>query len=531
LVYPPDKVLLPPNMNVIEVHFMPGANNTIFEIDFTNALTDVRLETTCNTITNTRGSDTGGCGFQLDQTDWNYVASVNRGGEPVTVTVRAAPSDLSCVSGSNSREINYATEDIAGGIYYWQSIVQGGVAGKTGGIYRKDFGDASPTSQPFLTPTTVNKCVGCHFLSRDGLRMTFGSDDADSDDEYGDLHVNLYDVEHLQTLSQNGPAGFQSFNSDHSLFLSSDGKGQTPGSALLRVNDGETGVVDSAATFATLAGKRLTHPDWSHDGTMVYFTAATVLTQFGSYHRIDDIHVTNGSIYAASYNTVAGTFGTPSVLVAAASADENNYYPALSPDGTTLVFNRATGTTLEAHDSFNNANANLYALPVEGLPILLAKANLHDGLTNSWPRWSPFVQMYKGKRILWITFSSTRDYGLRVQNESPPDGPLVNCYPPESPENPDGSHQDPFPPNCTQPEIWMAAVALDDIASGTDGSFPAFWLPFQDYNAHNHIAQWTETIVPPPQGCQGPGQSCESLACCDGEECDALTVTCQTIIY
>src|SRR5438270_4099316 len=45
LVYPPDHVLLPPNMNVIEAHFMPGANNTIFEIDFENAATDVRLET------------------------------------------------------------------------------------------------------------------------------------------------------------------------------------------------------------------------------------------------------------------------------------------------------------------------------------------------------------------------------------------------------------------------------------------------------------------------------------------------------
>ena len=467
----------------------------------------------------------------LDATDWNYVASANKGGGPVTVTVRAAPSNLSCVSGSNSREINYAEEDLSGGIYYWQSIVQGGIAGKTGGIYRKDFGDSSPTSQPFLTPTTINKCVGCHFLSRDGLRMTFGSDDADSDDEYGDLHVNLYDVENLATLSQNGPAGFQSFNPDHSQFLSSDGKGQTPASALLHISDGETGALISSPVFAPLAGKRLTHPDWGHDGTIVYFTAATVLTQFGSYHRIDDIHVTNGSIYRASYDAGTGTFGVPAAVVTAANADENNYYPALSPDQTTLVFNRAVGTTLEAHDSFNNANANLYALSIEGPEVLLAKANLHDGLTNSWPRWSPFVQTYKGKRILWMTFSSTRDYGLRVQNENPPDGPLVNCYPPESPENPDGSHQDPFPPNCTQPEIWMAAVALDDVAGGSDGSFPAFWLPFQDYNAHNHIAQWTETIVPPPDDCQGPGESCSTLECCAGTECDSATETCQTIIY
>ncbi len=28
-----------------------------------------------------------------------------------------------------------------------------------------------------------------------------------------------------------------------------------------------------------------------------------------------------------------------------------------------------------------------------------------------------------------------------------------------------------------------------------DRSFPAFWLPFQDVNAHNHTAQWVERVV------------------------------------
>src|SRR5712691_2303048 len=70
LVYPPDGVLLPPNMNVIEVHFLPGSGNAIFEIDFENATTDIRIETMCNAITNTRGSTTGGCGFTLDPQEW-----------------------------------------------------------------------------------------------------------------------------------------------------------------------------------------------------------------------------------------------------------------------------------------------------------------------------------------------------------------------------------------------------------------------------------------------------------------------------
>ncbi|HEX3766652.1 MAG TPA: hypothetical protein VHW23_48490, partial [Kofleriaceae bacterium] len=66
LVYPPDQVLLPPNMNVIEVQFLPGAGNTLFEIDFKNSAIDVRFETMCNAITSTRGAKTDGCAFQLD---------------------------------------------------------------------------------------------------------------------------------------------------------------------------------------------------------------------------------------------------------------------------------------------------------------------------------------------------------------------------------------------------------------------------------------------------------------------------------
>jgi hypothetical protein len=66
-------------------------------------VTDVRLETKCNPISSTRGAATGGCAFQLDPMDWNYAATHNRSGDPVTVTVRAAPSDVSCVSGSNAR--------------------------------------------------------------------------------------------------------------------------------------------------------------------------------------------------------------------------------------------------------------------------------------------------------------------------------------------------------------------------------------------------------------------------------------------
>ncbi|HTR54770.1 MAG TPA: hypothetical protein VMJ10_28970 [Kofleriaceae bacterium] len=549
LVYPPDGVLLPPNMNVIAVQFMPGNNNTLFEIDFENAATDVRLETMCNAITDTRGVATGGCDFELDPTDWNYVATHNAGGDPVMVTVRGIPASATCVAGSNSRNISFATMPLMGGIYYWQSVAVNGVAGTTGGIFRKDFGNPDPTPEPFLTPGTQNKCVGCHYLSRDGLKMVYGSDDADSDDELGDDHFVLYDVATGTAAVTNLTAGFAAWQADaHDEFIMSVGAamGMMSVSPELVPFDGTMGKAGTAFTFtavSALSGLRITNPDWSRDGTMVYFTATTPITNVQTstgcgpsgtmpcmYNNKDDIHCTNGSIWSVPVtgSGTSATLGTPTPLVSANSASENDYYPAISPDGSTVVFDQAIGTTMATQDSYNNPNATLMAVRASGgTPIALANANYKAGMTNSWPRWSPFVQQYKGQNIVWVTFSSTRNYGLRVHNEDPS---FFNCYPPVSPEDPSGDHSKPFDPNCTQPQIWMAAISLDQLASGQDGSFPAFWLPFQDYTAHNHIAQWVDSIMTQPN-CQQVGQDCTTLTCCNGETCDPTTHQCDSVIF
>jgi hypothetical protein len=566
LVYPPDNVLLPPNMNVIEAQFMPGSGNSIFEIDFENNVTDVRIETECNAITNTRGTPTGGCSFDLDQTEWSDIATANAGGAPLQVTVRGAPTNLSCVIGSNTRSLLFASQPLSGGIYYWQTVTQNGVAGNTGGIFRNDFGNPSPTGQPFLTPGNLNKCVGCHYLSRDGQMMVFGDDDADSDDELGDDNFFFYNITTgsagNMNLSTKGFAAWQ--GSAHAQFVVSDGQGMANQPELVPFLGSDGGANGMAITFsgtqfAQCAGgpmgtcPRITNPDWSYDGSTLYFTLTDVITNItgsaGTYNNKDDIHSTNGSLWSVA---MAGSgWAAPTELVTPANPQENDYYPAISPDGSTLLFDRAIGTgsavsanaSLASLDSYSNPGATLYAMAVpSGTPIALAKANFGANLTNSWPKWSEDVQLYNGKHIVWMTFSSTRDYGVRVQNQIDDSNgdPLVNCYPPVSPENPSGDHKEVFALNCgsgqttycscTQPQLWMAAVSLDDIAAGQDGSFPAFWLPFQDYTAHNHIAQWVETITA-PSGCSQVGSACSATApCCNGDTCDTTTMTCDSLI-
>jgi hypothetical protein len=114
-------------------------------------------------------------------------------------------------------------------------------------------------------------------------------------------------------------------------------------------------------------------------------------------------------------------------------------------------------------------------------PVQLAAANTpgiadsgNTDLTNSFPKWSPFVFQRTsefGSQVEWLTFSSTRMYGLR----QPPAG---------GSENPSGTL------------LWMVAVDPQKAAGGVDPSYAAFALPFQDLTTSNHIAQWTTQVVP-----------------------------------
>jgi hypothetical protein len=249
------------------------------------------------------------------------------------------------------------------------------------------------------------------------------------------------------------------------------------------------------ATDALPTGVQATQPSLSaDDGTLVYVVPSSN-TMYG-ISTAGDHHFYGGSLYTSTFDATTNALGTPSLLIASTGTPPsalNFYYPDIAADNSFVVFNEAP-----SGDAFYNVNARvkLLHLPAKAnaQPIDMPALNVADGLTNSWPRWSPVVQTYKGHRLLWVTFSSNRDYGLHLSNDGFP-----NCYPPESP-----SYDQPQPlskmgvgyEDCAQPQIWMAAVIIDPDASldAKDRSFPAFWLPFQDVTAHNHSPQWVEQI-------------------------------------
>ncbi len=554
LVYPPDGVLLPPNMNVLEVQWTAPTTGaaSLYEVDFTNGATNVRVETPCNAITSVRGVANAGCGLTLSQAQWNDIAMTNANGDPLAVTVRATPAGGQCVTTSpQAVSINFAKENLSGGIYYWQSATYGGVAGTTGGIYYHDFGTFTATPTPFYTSGGTGTCIGCHTLSKDGVRMSLMNDDPDADDEFGDVHTLTMDVASRTVLGghQVSP-GFQTFTHDHAYMIASTFKGAMGGPPPMMMmgngvdtsfavwsGDGQTLVKATALP----AGTQGTQPNLSQDDKTLVFVAPGLVGGMSSISMAGDHHFMGGSLWSAAFDeTTSVLSGFAPFLTATGS--ENFYYPDQSSDGNWVVFNENDDTSAANNDGdcFYSRKARVKILhfpPQAGeQPLDLAQLNVADGLTNSWPRWSPDVQTYKNHQILWVTFSSNRDYGVRLVNTG-----FDNYYPPESP-----SYDQPQPmnkqgvtfDNYAAPQIWMAAVIVDPSPSldSMDRSFPAFWLPFQDVTAHNHSAQWVSQVQTggggPDGGAGQDGGGLDGGTACaaQGAACGNGTLCCTDVV-
>jgi hypothetical protein len=458
LVYPNDGVLLPPNLNGVEVHFRPGSKtNTLFEIGFANDKTDVRVYTRCVTLED-------GCVYRPDVAVWRQVADTNRGTNGVTITVRGTDDQGTGVGSSATARMSFSKDPLRGGLYYWTTTDKS--------IMRWDFASLTQTqAETVVSPADGDgsTCVGCHSMSRDGKKMvaTLGGQN--------DGRILLWDIAKKTAMAKPFDlqrSQFESWNSAGTQFvgmytdLFADKKPNHTGPSNLILFDGttalKTGEID-------LGGLRADHPDWSHDDQRIVFTSVDAA---GSY--TDQKPQKAGLAYV---DKTATGWSAPMTLLPYV-AGKNRYYPAIAPTNDFVVFNESTcpgGTSGGDCDADTDPTATLYALPLPpggAAPTALARANapgVNDAgntvLTNTYPKWSPFIfQRDELNKVLWATFSSSRRYGLYKKTSF--------VY------------------------LWMFAVDANGAKDGIDPSYTAFCLPFQSLDTSNHIAQWTEKAVP-----------------------------------
>ena len=364
LVYPADGVIVPPNMNVLEFQFMPGAGNDLFELTFTTPSVIAKVYLPCTPV----GT---GCGYTPDETVWKLVAEAGRGGNPVEYALRGVTqADPKSVGVAPTQKISFASEDMLGGLYYWNAAA--------GATMRYEFGKSGQGAELYMNGPQAGAgiCVGCHVVSRDGKRIVQGLDFPGSAYKVFDVATKTTVFTQPETMG----GSFFAFSPDSAQYMVSD-------TFNIALRDGATGTPIGGAIAQGAM------PDWSPDGKrMVYAKGQGGITG-----------VDGASLETMALNGTTWTAGPTLVPF----GGQNNYYPSFSPDNGWVLFNRASGSSYDAPD------ARVWAVSAAGgQPIQLANATANGG--DSWPKWSPLAQLYKSGTIMWLTFASRRAYGLRL---------------------------------------------------------------------------------------------------------------------
>ncbi len=437
IVYPAAGSVMPLNLGDFEVHWTSAGALDLYELRLATEFLDLRAYTT--------GAPGAAAWLSVLTEEWATIAA-SAAGESFQVAVRGLSTANPTTAGrSTSVEVALSSQNIEGGLYYWAAASATGATPE--GIYRHDMGRPGEAAEEFYTPPQLppdvpanQRCVACHVLSRDGGTMAITLAGGGGPGWILDVATRTPIVGAAQALRWN----FATFEPGAERIVTS--------------SEGVLTLRDVAGTaVSTVEGvARATHPDFSPNGDAIVFVEVADAATF-----TNDWTFTGGRIMTASFDPATAAFGAPTPLVDAEA--QNLYYPSWSPDGQWVAFNKSN------EDAYDDASAELWVVKADGSvpPIKLEAPNEAPGLTNSWVRWAPFEQVYgegeAAEPLFWLTFSSKRAFGVRLGEG--------------------------------RPQIWMAPFFPARAASGAV-SAPAFRLPFQNIETSNHIAQWTERVVP-----------------------------------
>lgn len=508
LIYPNDGAMLPPNLKRLEVHFTPkgGSDTKLYDVWFKGATSDVHYYTRC--YANPASYTGSGCVLELDETAYALVAESNKGQGPVQLKVRGSNEAAGTPQFGESATftIEFAENAVNGGVYYWSAT-------NPPQVVRFDFGaERASTPEPYLAPGDMKtsgggantQCVGCHSISRDGKKLfaSVGGASVGQSVFIGDLSKPKTNAGWLTYSGTSDPSwqnngsfgGSFSPKGDQIAGITAPAGDGTP-STKITFFDGTTGL----KTAQKDVGFPLSHLSWSPNGKQLAMTKinGNAAIVFPYNKGIINAGVFLGGSIAMMEGDGAGTWGTPFELVPRV-ANKNRYNPNFNADGSFLYYTETACDNDWICDAYVDPAARTYAVAskASSTPVLLANANkpgVADGATtnlgDTFPRSTPFITKHKAGTLMWFTVSSRRKAGLRARFPNTQPNNVGNTIVANAEQLPD------------QTLLWMFAVDPAKVLAGQDGSYPGFFLPFQDLKTSNHMAEWTEKIVsdkPPP---------------------------------
>ena len=448
LVYPTSGAVIPPNLNTMEFHFRPSGYDT-FELRVATPTQAFRIYLGCPEVVG------DGCVYSPTAEVWDQLANAARAAGPIEISIRGLRGTT--VSEPMGQPIEFVEEDISGGLYYWNA--------GAGQIMRYEWGRRQGDAEVYLDQnrTGATLCVGCHSVSRDGTRIAVGVDLPGS-------ILQTYDVASRERIFSRGMGSlipnpqqptFFSFSPDSLRLVGGAGRQLD----IFDANSGEI-VAERIAMNATM-------PDWSPGGEQI------VYVQTASPPPFNTAGVASGSI--STLTRADNEWSSGPVLVQ--RNQENNYYPAFSPDGEWVVFSRSPSNLNSMGDDDENmiarvSDAQLWVVQSDGSgePIRLLPT---EGFSESWAKWDPTAYQSRGQPLFWLSFASRRAYGLRLAQDE-------------------------------RSQLWMAAFRPRNARQGLAAASPAIRIPFQDLETANHLPQWVTTVARP---------TCVNDSDCGGEFC------------
>ena len=419
LLYPYDNVVVPRNLQGLGFIWNDNqsSSSTVYRIRFRSTITDISVYTTD--------------GQWISSTElWEMIAASNRDGL-VEVYVEAGQwdgSSLSSVRKGTSNRLVVNRLDARGSVLYW--------AMNTRAIMRLPVG-ATEAEFFWRNPGPGQNCIGCHALSEQADRLVVTHSGANgrfsivdiSDPETPERVVepNNFNTLTFKTVSPDGLYFFGTNGNQASLFNVSNG---------VRIKDWNF-------------DQPVAHPDWSPDGSQI------LLVHVNGASR-SDLEFNQGEIvqYDFDIETLELQNG---VVLKENNETFNYYYPAYSPDGNWIAYNRANNTAPSDQSlrmCYAAPDAELWLMSRDGsIDIRLDNANGFEPMQNSYPRWGPLPD----DDVLWLAYSSRREYPL--------EGP-------------------------SEPQIWLVGIDPSKAEQGEDPSSSPFWLPGQVIQSDNHLPVW-----------------------------------------